>query len=71
MILFANRLSTDIGLARSCGLKSLLVLSGGMPESAVAELKAKCDSQNVSGVEDDSPIPNFYTTSLADFNKWI
>ncbi|KAL8597586.1 hypothetical protein ACOMHN_001517 [Nucella lapillus] len=54
---------SDVGLAKACGLKSLLVLSGvckDVPQTAVG-----------GGSQKDPLIPDYYTACLGDFGELI
>ncbi|XP_076471925.1 glycerol-3-phosphate phosphatase-like isoform X2 [Babylonia areolata] len=71
-VMVGDRIATDIGLAKACGLKSLLVLSGVTSE---AEVLRDCGEQNgeagKGGSQNGPMIPDYYTSCLGDLGKFI
>lgn len=69
-LMVGDRIMSDIGLAKSCGMRSLLVLSGVTSES---QLMASCQHTNPSpGAGSPAPVvPDFYTECLADLDGFI
>ncbi|KAK7099389.1 hypothetical protein V1264_003533 [Littorina saxatilis] len=65
-VMVGDRLESDIGLAKSCGLKSMLVLSGVTSE---AELPKPNPAQATGS--DIPVVPDFYTNCLGDLGKFI
>ncbi|XP_046342123.2 glycerol-3-phosphate phosphatase-like [Haliotis rufescens] len=57
-----DRLNTDIGLAKQCGLKSLLVLSG---------VSTEADVQPESSIFAKEQFPDYYTSTLGDLEKLL
>ncbi|XP_067656226.1 glycerol-3-phosphate phosphatase-like [Haliotis asinina] len=57
-----DRINTDIGLAKKCGLKSLLVLSG---------VSIEADVNPESSVFTKDQFPDYYTSTLGDLEKLL
>ncbi|PVD34041.1 hypothetical protein C0Q70_05303 [Pomacea canaliculata] len=66
-VMVGDRLNTDIGLAKVCGLKSLLVLTGVAKMSDLP----KNNVEKSCGVGDCSELPDLYTSSLGNLGAFI
>lgn len=62
-VMVGDRIPSDIGLAKNCGLRSLLVLTG---------VTAASDLPKDVGLADPKVLlPDFYTDRLGDLNKYL
>ncbi|KAL8597587.1 hypothetical protein ACOMHN_001518 [Nucella lapillus] len=72
-LMVGDRIPSDIGLAKACGLKSLLVLSGVCKEGDVPQTAQVPNGDDaVGGRKEKTPIiPDYYTSCLGDLGKFI
>ncbi|XP_002740645.1 glycerol-3-phosphate phosphatase-like [Saccoglossus kowalevskii] len=64
-VMIGDRLSTDISMGRTCGLKTLLVETG-----IDTRVDAK-ENQKSNSIERQKMVPDYFITSLADLGKTL